>query len=54
VDVGENKEKLINDLIAYAIEANECEMVAPEHLKRAMRLCRLLEVEFVEVCEAVK
>ena len=49
-----NTDKMMTDLIAYAVEANECDMVSPEHMKRAHRLARLLGVQFIDVMDAVR
>lgn len=49
-----NIDKLQNDLIAYAMMANNSDMMSKANMDRALRICRILNLKFEDVCEAVK
>jgi len=49
-----NIDKLQNDLIAYAMMANQSDMMPKAHMDRALRICRIFNLKFEDVCEAVK
>lgn len=46
--------KLISDLMAYAIELEQYGILSRAHYKRAMRLCALLDVTMDEMRECAR
>lgn len=46
--------KLISDLMTYAIELEQYGILSRAHYNRAMRLCRLLDVTMDEMRECAR